>query len=125
MSRIWTTILKIKMLTKYSSRKLKEFDASITNWKYKRNTEVQELISEFKLRIPSDLRYLKEWEATKERELETRVELIMQALSNEYPENNDPEKDKMIKAVAQELKPRLMSYFGSLKSEIESVRYKL
>jgi hypothetical protein len=37
MHRFWVTILNIPMLTKYTSRKMKEFEASVTQWKYERN----------------------------------------------------------------------------------------
>jgi len=34
MDRVWVTILKLPILTKYSSRRLKEFEASMTQWRY-------------------------------------------------------------------------------------------
>ena len=37
MSRTWSTIINIPMLTKYSSRKLKEFESSVKQWKYDRS----------------------------------------------------------------------------------------
>jgi hypothetical protein len=52
MNLIWSTIMNIPMLTKYSSRKLKEFESSVIQFKYDRNREMEALISQFKLSIP-------------------------------------------------------------------------
>jgi hypothetical protein len=52
MDRVWATILKIPMLTKYTSRKIKDFEASVTQWKYDRSREMEALVEQFKLSIP-------------------------------------------------------------------------
>lgn len=58
MDRVWVTILKIPILTKYSSRKLKEFETSMTQWRYDRNQEMESLISSFKSQIPTNIKDL-------------------------------------------------------------------
>jgi hypothetical protein len=62
MDRVWVTILKIPMLTKYTSRKIKEFEASLTQWKYDQSREMEALIERFKLNIPEQLAELDVWE---------------------------------------------------------------
>ncbi len=53
MDQVWATIMKIPMLTNHASRKLKEFDEEVTQWRFDENRKMEELVNNFKNTIPT------------------------------------------------------------------------
>ncbi len=125
MDQVWSTILKIPMLTNHASRKLKEFDDEVTQWRFDENRKMEELVNNFKNTIPIQLRDLDEWEKKKKAEIELKVEDIRKRFNQKYPQGQDVDRNIMIKVIAESLGPKLLSYWDALRIEIASNRYKM
>jgi hypothetical protein len=71
------------------------------------------------------LKELDIWEKEREIEIRVRVDEITKLYHRAFPEGEDVERNIMINLIAQDIGPKLLSYFDALRIEIASNRYKM
>lgn len=125
MAIVWGTITIIRMLTKHATRELKLFEGSINKWKIFHYQKMADLIATFRKSIPMELKDLKEWESSKEKEVRKIIEGYVTDFSSAFPTDQNSDRNNMIKQAIPDIEAKLISYFKELQIEIAARRSRM